>query len=250
MSVKHRKVLEIADAFSSSKRRIKRKTIKYLVVGLFIVLAIVMLLIFPSFVNWVVTYRGNTFDFLISENGLSKDNQWVGFIASYSGSIIGGIISGVLTLGGVLWTLKSGNRVEEIKNYPSKRKAILELHQLLDTANKRVEKYLNCDWNDNTNLLIPLKAAVDIYNEELESLTDIAMNINGYTLLSLLDFRERVLNLATEIDSGKMKSASKSEIETTFLGFKFYSVTIQNSIVKENQAYLNKMADIILNKKI
>lgn len=107
-----------------------------------------------------------------------------------------------------------------------------------------------CDWRDNPNLLVPLKAAVDIYNEELENLTEIAMDINGYTFLSLLDFRDRVLNLAAEIESEKMKSTSKEDIEKIFLGFKFYSVTIQNSIIKENQAYLNKMADIILNKKV
>lgn len=250
MSVNHRKVIEIADAFSSNKRNRKRKIIKVVVVIFLIFLSLTCLFIFPSFVNWIVTYNGEKFDFLISENGISKDNQWVGFIASYSGSIIGGIISGLLTLGGVLWTLKSGDRVEEIKSYPSKRKAILELHNHLENSRERVEGYLYCDWNENPDLLVPLKAAVDIYNEELEILTEIAMDINGYTFLSLLDFRDKVLNLANAIETGKINSASKKEIEDIFLGFKFASQTIQQSIIKENQKYLNKMADIILSKKV
>lgn len=248
--MKHRKVIEIPNAFSSSKRNRKRKFIKVVVIGLLICLSLTCLVTFPSLVNWIVTYSGDGFDFLVPENGISKDNQWVGFIASYSGSIIGGVISGLLTLGGVLWTLKSGDRVDEIKSYPSKRKAILELHNHLETLRKRVEGYLYCDWSKNPDLLVPLKAAVDIYKEELEILTEIAIDINGYTFLSILDFRDNVLSLANVIDTGEINSASKEEIQDIFLGFKFGSIAIQQSIIKENQKYLNKMADIILSKKV
>lgn len=250
MNVKHRKVIEILNAFLSSKRNRRRKRKKMTVISISIILSIIFLMIFPSFVNWIVTYNGDKFRFLIPKNGISQNNQWVGFIASYSGSIIGGLISGLITLGGVLLTLKKGEKDEEIKSYPSKRKAILNLHNQFKITRSRIDKYLYCDFNETPDLLVPLKIALEIYLEELEILTEIAMEINGYTFLSILDFKDDAINLVNAIDTGELNKKSKTEIENIFLGFKFASISIEKSIEKENREYLNKMEDIILSKKI
>lgn len=52
-------------------------------------------------------------DFEVIEYTVAQNNDWIGFHSSYLGGILGGIISGSLTLGGVYLTIKN----QEDKEY-------------------------------------------------------------------------------------------------------------------------------------
>lgn len=49
--------------------------------------------------------------------GVEIDNQWIGFFASYLGGILGGIISGSLTLAGVYLTIKHQKKLLDEAKY-------------------------------------------------------------------------------------------------------------------------------------
>lgn len=55
---------------------------------------------------------------------IAGEGDWVGFLGSYIGAILGGIISGALTLGGVILTINHQKRQRFIDEYPHKRMLI------------------------------------------------------------------------------------------------------------------------------
>jgi len=75
---------------------------------LFLLIAIIS--ITPIFINLLMSFN-------IGVNVIDS-NDWIGFHASYIGAIFGGIISGVLTLGGVFLTIKNQEKKEKQNRFP------------------------------------------------------------------------------------------------------------------------------------
>lgn len=76
-------------------------------------LLILVITTIPILVNYLMNFN-------IGVN-VNKGNEWIGFHASYLGAIVGGIISGGLTLGGVFLTIKNQQKIEKQNNFPKVR---------------------------------------------------------------------------------------------------------------------------------
>lgn len=61
--------------------------------------------------------------------GISMDNVWIGYIATYFGAIIGGLISGLFTYLGVTKTL-SAQKDKDDEEHKRNNRAILELQEI------------------------------------------------------------------------------------------------------------------------
>lgn len=90
---------------------LKTKTL-YILIGS---LVIILLFSLPLITNWLMHLKTP-----IQVAG--DTNTWIGFQATYWGAIIGGLISGALTLIGVRYTIIRQQHIELIKAYPEKRK--------------------------------------------------------------------------------------------------------------------------------
>ncbi|MGG1441392.1 hypothetical protein ABE354_04905 [Brevibacillus laterosporus] len=69
-----------------------------------VICLLVVLICFPAILNFIV-FSMNT-----PLNNVNNDTAWLGFFASYFGSIISGLISGGLTLLGVIYTIRHSEK--------------------------------------------------------------------------------------------------------------------------------------------
>ncbi|MGE7607665.1 hypothetical protein ACQKML_13740 [Peribacillus frigoritolerans] len=76
----------------------------------FILSSLIIMLLFPVITNWLM-FVGN---FKVA----GDDKTWIGFLGSFCGAIIGGIISGTITLMGVRLTIQSQKNEEFMRIYP------------------------------------------------------------------------------------------------------------------------------------
>jgi len=70
----------------------------------YIISILLFIISIPIFLNWFIN--------LEVQYKVASENDWIGFHASYLGGILGGIISGSLTLGGVYITIKKQEEKE------------------------------------------------------------------------------------------------------------------------------------------
>lgn len=112
------------EQFLAFKNNIKkfRKNIKeeYHVLYTLIKFSLIFILLLPIFFN-AITFLDWSKIPLLSWIKVSESNQWVGFFASYAGGILGGIISGSITLLGVVMTINENRKKDEIESYAKKR---------------------------------------------------------------------------------------------------------------------------------
>ena len=86
------------------------------------------------FIFFVVPYLTNLLMFVrpqpwLVPTGISIDNPWIGFIATYFGALLGGIISGLFTYLGVNKTLNA-QKEKDNNEFNAKHRAILELQEI------------------------------------------------------------------------------------------------------------------------
>ncbi|MBU8732343.1 hypothetical protein [Cytobacillus oceanisediminis] len=86
-------------------------------IWIFILLASILMMIFPIITNGLM-FVG---DFKVA----GDTKTWIGYLGSFWGAIIGGIVSGAITLMGVRLTIENQDRKEFIDLYPE-RKMILD----------------------------------------------------------------------------------------------------------------------------
>ncbi|XZF75590.1 hypothetical protein ACSBO6_18735 [Bacillus sp. AL-1R] len=88
--------------------------------------AVFIFLLIPYLTNMLMFIR--PFNWLVP-TGIAEDNVWIGYIATYYGAIIGGLISGLFTYLGVFKTLKV-QKSNDNKELNQKHRAILELQEI------------------------------------------------------------------------------------------------------------------------
>jgi len=84
------------------------KTIKSIILILLSLIGVIILLLIPALVNKIMFI--NPPRLLIPKEGISENDVWIGFIATFYGAILGGAISGFLTLLGVKITVKESSK--------------------------------------------------------------------------------------------------------------------------------------------
>lgn len=72
-------------------------------------------------------------------NVSGTNSEWVAFFATYLGAIIGGIISGSITLIGVIYTINSQKEHNIVENYAKIRYKADHTHELYLTALRRIK---------------------------------------------------------------------------------------------------------------
>lgn len=195
-----------------------KPTIWYVLSGLVIVLFT------PILINSIVLYKieGSLFDvdvpFLTST--VAEKGPWIGFFASYSGSIIGGILSGALTLVGVSLTIKQGRIEKMIESYPEKRRAIKELESILDKLDEEFNRVFSEEWV-NLDRKIP-----KIFNQIIankDKLIENASEINGISYLAVLDLVDYSEEGLTEF-SARSNRYTDQQLRENFNAVKFFLV--------------------------
>lgn len=96
-----------------------------------IIITIAIMILFPILTNKLM--------FVGDYKVAGDDKTWIGYLGSFWGAIIGGVISGIITLIGVQITISNQDRKEFINQYPHRK---IALDNYLTSSNN-VKNYLN-----------------------------------------------------------------------------------------------------------
>lgn len=98
---------------------------------LFVGGVIIILIIFPIITNALM--------FIKTYEVAGDSNTWIGFLGSFGGAIIGGVISGAITLVGVRLTIEHAEKNRMLEEYPKKINSIEKLIQSLEDILEEIE---------------------------------------------------------------------------------------------------------------
>ena len=229
----------------------KRKVNIFWIAIIFIIVLIVTT--FPMFVNYIVLYNGDKFDWLKPNGIVSGNNQWVGFLASYSGSILGGIIGGAMTLIGVRLTINNKNKEDMINMYPSKRIKIKDFKKIISNLDKKFnplfsKRVTEYNLNDTKEYVLKINEIVREFETE-EKISENAGEVNGFLLMVILDFVELNNDIYDDfVISDGYYTFKDSVIENIFLNLKLNWSFVLNAVDEECKSILLEMEDVILKK--
>jgi hypothetical protein len=119
----------------------------------------------------------------------SKDTNIIGF----AGSILGGVIGGLLTLWGVAKTINIGQKDKYISEFPIKLKFFKQL--LIQIEHFNIYEFDNIVKNDHVK-----RMTIDEYdirneiNQKFEKIKDIAANIDAQTYYLIEDYEEFIVD--------------------------------------------------------
>ncbi|WP_226673464.1 hypothetical protein [Rossellomorea aquimaris] len=89
-------------------------------------IAIFIFLLIPYITNLLMFARPYQW---LAPNGIAIENPWIGYIATYYGATIGGLISGLFTYLGVKKTL-AAQRIKDDEDHKRNHRAILEVQEI------------------------------------------------------------------------------------------------------------------------
>lgn len=84
------------------------------------------------------------------------DKTWIGYFGSFWGAIVGGVISGVLTLLGVQLTIKHNNDLKKREEYPEKLFRLETLMTYLEKRNNDFDRLLALDFGEKKNVFFEI----------------------------------------------------------------------------------------------
>lgn len=136
---------------------------------IYIVISIFAILLLPIVINLLMTMKVPEWLSFLSPNGVSTNNEWIGFYGGFLGSLLGGL----LTLGGVMLTIKEQRIKSIIENYPLKMRN-------LDKINDKVGEYFLTirSYDDNKKSLLAVREVRKLQEEKSEFM-ELASEING-----------------------------------------------------------------------
>ncbi|MEE3806078.1 hypothetical protein V2H29_03845 [Lysinibacillus fusiformis] len=126
---------------------------------------LILIALIPVFLNWLINHE-------VSYK-VARDNDWIGFHASYLGGIMGGLISGLLTLGGVWLTIDNQKKKDSIDRYPKIRMnadEVLEKIRVISNIDKSLNEGRWHDLHSNTGSI----------TKEKDTLIRLSAEVNGY----------------------------------------------------------------------
>ncbi|MDY7224648.1 MIP/aquaporin family protein [Halalkalibacterium halodurans] len=99
---------------------------------LLVLFIIFTLVITPITVNFIMNLNFSV---------AGDENHWIPFFGSYIGAIVGGIISGTLTLMGVLLTIKDSEKIRKKDEFPVKIDSLENIIEITDDNIKKLDYY-------------------------------------------------------------------------------------------------------------
>lgn len=107
------------------------------IVWKFVLYSIILMILIPIITNYLM---------FIGDFKVAGDvDTWIGYLGSFWGAIIGGTISGAITLVGVRLTIKNQDRKEFINLYPQRKLAIDNYLTLIQTSKIYLQKSFGND---------------------------------------------------------------------------------------------------------
>ncbi|QOR65797.1 hypothetical protein IM538_18605 [Cytobacillus suaedae] len=160
-----------------------------LFITFFIVFTIMVLLFTPIVTNKLMFIGG----FKVSEG----PNVWIGYLGSFWGAILGGIISGVITLLGVKLTIENQKRNEFINSYPRKRMFGDEISEKIHEFVTEISliKGLN---SNNKNKIAGL---VKVFYYSLPDMIEKSIEIDGHVYSNLQNIKSIVDSMLKYIEA-------------------------------------------------
>ena len=107
-------------------------------------ITLLILIFFPVIVNFIMN-----FDFSFRVSG--DEGEWIPFYASFYGALLGGGISGALTLGGVYLTIQHERQNRILETYPQKRKHAGDVLIYMEEVKKFVSKVYDKENEETLN---------------------------------------------------------------------------------------------------
>lgn len=118
---------------------------------------------------------------IFAAKGVVKSNDWIGFM----GSFLGSLIAGILTLGGVYLTIKEQRVESTIEKFPHRLRHLDKLYDYFNLdRNRKIQK----NYDDGMNGLVN-DAITEIYRNKDELIKN-ATEVNGYFYLEVKNIIE------------------------------------------------------------
>lgn len=215
--------------------------------GVGIIVLIVSLTVFPALINYIILYNGEKLSFLKPSSMVAEDNDWIGFLGSYTGSIIGGVIGGAMTLIGVILTIRIRSKEDLIESYAERRKHIRKLKRGMENLNKiLVENFAkNNVVSGNLDMALEMLGGRVVLFEKGEKLSDSAGKVDGFLLMVILDFIEFNESLHKDVKR-VLEEYSAQEI---FLEMRLRWNYTYNTVMKESDEILSRIESVILKER-
>lgn len=141
-------------------------------------------------------------------------DSWMGFISTYYGAVIGGVISGALTLIGVRYTIKKDEKTDFIKTYPYRRKAVDDIKEELFAINLGCRIFLNSSQGEQD--LWFFRNNLNARIEKLDNLLEKSSTVDSIIYEDIrMNFSEILLSVQADIVEAKKteKEIDKEQLE-------------------------------------
>ncbi|MFJ7471133.1 hypothetical protein ACIQWI_21560 [Peribacillus frigoritolerans] len=171
------------------------------VIWKFVLYSVIIMLIFPVITNWLM--------FVGSFEVAGDKNTWIGYLGSFWGAIIGGVISGAITLLGVRMTIKDAEKVRQKDEYPKKinnleilihqlennQKVINKHMRLKDPFNDENQSYLRLHYINQYLQITPNKEMEALVDDFLISIKENVIEIDAIWYKDYFLLRDKIKNL-------------------------------------------------------
>jgi hypothetical protein len=159
-----------------------------------------IMIIFPIFTNWLM-FVG---DFSVA----GDEKTWIGYLGSFWGAVIGGVISGVITLRGVKATIKHNEEQKKQEEFPKKLFHFENLINYLEKVDSELVKYNYVTFSERNHYMFviddqynisKLEAFYTYRDELLKEIKEDIIYIDAKSYRMFLDFRKKINDLYRKV---------------------------------------------------
>ncbi|PID23395.1 hypothetical protein [Sporosarcina sp. P7] len=142
---------------------------------------------------------------ILAPNGVVTSNDWIGFM----GSFIGSLIAGVLTLGGVYLTIKEQRVESMIEKFPKKLQQLDNIYEFFNS-----EEIGNIKKHNNEGLYGIVDTAISDITRKRVELIDGATEVNGYFYFEIKNIIKKANEFNKEFPREKRFSLQHRDLNT------------------------------------
>ena len=143
---------------------------------LLIAIGIVFITVLPIIISQVVRIPTGNWT-------IGKGDAWIGFLGGYFGAVLGGIISGSITLSGVYLAIQNEKKLRIADTFPIKRKNAGLVLSELEKFKELFKPYFDVETIESSDGTFYItgedKKSFEKYIDDISYLLDISANVNG-----------------------------------------------------------------------
>ncbi|MED4392520.1 hypothetical protein P4699_20350 [Priestia aryabhattai] len=204
----------------------------------FVLLSVIIMILFPIITNGLM---------LVGNFKVAGDSQisqtWIGYLGSFWGAILGGVISGAITLIGVRLTIHNQDRQEFIRLYPQRK---IALDNYLTLSGNTMDFLIKAFRKDRSaiNQGQVFKKIDELAKELQDSLKEIA-KVDGESYNYSKGILQSLLEIKSYISKDYFADSQDSLIEIH--GYYVVNKSKYDEVIKNIDSFINKL-DIINNQ--